>query len=281
MARAAAERSPTFTPEATVQGFERISVRRAGGRLDLRLARAEQRNALDFQAWDELGTAMRDLVAADDSVHVVTLTGDGPAFCAGVDFEAIGASLEVERGSFPSFIRRWADVADGFERVAQPTVALLNGATIGAGLEIALACDIRIASERAVFAMPQLQMGIVPDVGGTSRLARATGEAVAKDLILTGRVMDAEEALRTGIVSRVVAHDELAAVGDQIADTIADLPWPAPYFANVAIEAGSRLDSRRAADIEAMADQVMLREDVVWERIQTFMDGRGLKGRPR
>lgn len=260
------------------QDYERIEVTRSEARLDIRLARPDRRNALDFQMWDELGEVMHQVVANDDSIRVVTLTGHGDAFCAGVDFQAIGDSLQVERTQYPSFIRRWAGVADSFERVAQPTIALLNGPAVGAGFEIALACDLRIASQRAVFAMPQLQMGIVPDAGGTSRLARAAGEAVAKDVILSGRVIDAEDALRWGIVSRVVPHNELADVGDTLADALAELPWPSTYFANVAVEAGARLDPRRAADLEGIADQVMLREDAVWERVEAFMRDKGLKG---
>ncbi|MEV0185368.1 enoyl-CoA hydratase/isomerase family protein [Streptomyces sp. NPDC050625] len=248
-----------------------------GSRLDITLDRPEARNALTFAAWDELDRVMTGAETRDD-LRVVTLTGSGPAFCAGVDFTAIGASLEVEKGSYPSFIRRWANIVDRFERVPQPSVVAINGPAIGAGLELALACDIRIASERAVFAMPQLRMGIVPDVGGTSRLARATGEAFAKDVILTSRIVDAEEALRAGIVSRVVEHDRLQEELEAVAAAVEALPWPSAYLASVAIETGPRLDPRRAADIEAIADQVMLRHDEVWKSIEDFMAAKGLRG---
>lgn len=257
--------------------YRSLVVDDTGSRVAITLNRPDQRNALDFDTWDELDRATADVEQRDD-VRVVTLTGNGPAFCAGVDFQTIGASLEVERGSYPSFIRRWAHIVDRFERVAQPTVVGINGPVVGAGLEMALACDIRIASETAVFAMPQLQMGIVPDVGGTSRLARATGEAFAKDMILTSRVVDAQEALRAGIVSRVVPADRLAAELEAIAASIEALPWPSSYFATVAIDVGPRLDPRRAADIEAIADQVMLRDQEVWDAIQAFMSGKGLRG---
>lgn len=257
--------------------WKALAVEDTGDRVTITLNRAAQRNSLNFDAWDELGAVMSDVENRDD-VRVVTLTGAGPAFCAGVDFETIGASLEVERGSYPAFIRRWATIVDRFERVAQPTVVGINGPVIGAGLELALACDIRIASDRAVFAMPQMQMGIVPDVGGTSRLARATGEAFAKDMILTSRIVDAEEALRAGIVSRVVPQEQLADELETIAATVQGLPWPSSYFATVAIDCGPRLDPRRAADIEAIADQVMLREDDVWQRISAFMAAKGLRG---
>lgn len=255
---------------------QRVAVVRDGARLALTFDWPERRNALDFAAWDQL-SAGTDL-ARDDDIRVVTLTGAGSAFCAGVEFAAIGESLRIERHRFPSFIRRWSEVADRFERLAQPTVAAINGPAIGAGFEIALACDVRIASNKAVFAMPQLQMGIVPDVGGTSRLGRAAGAAFAKDIILTGRVIGAEEALAHGIVSRVVPHDELPAVLDDIASTIAAIPWPAAYFADLAIDFGRDLDSRHAADFEAVADQVMLREEAVWDRVSAFMEQRGLKG---
>lgn len=257
--------------------WKTLAVEDTGDRVAITLNRPEQRNSLNFDAWDELGAVMADVENRDD-VRVVTLTGAGPAFCAGVDFETIGASLEVERGSYPAFIRRWATIVDRFERVAQPSVVGINGPVVGAGLELALACDIRIASDRAVFAMPQMQMGIVPDVGGTSRLARATGEAFAKDMILTSRIVDAQEALRTGIVSRVVPDDQLSEELEKIASVIQALPWPSSYFATVAIDCGPRLDPRRAADIEAIADQVMLREDDVWNRISSFMAAKGLRG---
>lgn len=261
----------------TSEDLETLAVGDSGTRLAITLNRPEERNALTFGAWDDLDRVMSEAETRDD-LRVITLTGNGPAFCAGVDFSAIGAALEVEKGSYPSFIRRWATIVDRFERAPQPSVAAINGPVIGAGLELALACDIRIASDRAVFAMPQLQMGIVPDVGGTSRLARATGEAFAKDMILTSRIVDAEEALRAGIVSRVVEHDRLAEELEGIAAAIEGLPWPAAYFANVAIEVGPRLDPRRAADIEAIADQVMLRQEEVWARISRFMESKGLRG---
>lgn len=257
--------------------LETLAVTDSGARLDIVLNRPDQRNALTFAAWDELDRVMADVETRDD-LRVVTLTGNGPAFCAGVDFAAIGASLEVEKGSYPAFIRRWANIVDRFERVPQPTVVAINGPVIGAGLEMALACDIRIASDRAVFAMPQMRMGIVPDVGGTSRLARATGESFAKDMILTSRIVDAEEALRAGIVSRVVEHHKLQEELEGIAQAIEDLPWPSAYLATVAIDCGPRLDPRRAADIEAIADQVMLRQDEVWTRISDFMATKGLRG---
>ena len=260
--------------------LQTLDVTDTGSRLDIVLNRPGERNALTFQAWDELDEVMAEVERRDD-LRVVTLTGAGSAFCAGVDFGAIGASLEVERGSYPSFIRRWANIVDRFERVPQTTVVAINGPVIGAGLELALACDVRIASDRAVFAMPQLQMGIVPDVGGTSRLARATGEAFTKDMVLTARIVGADEALRAGIVSRVVPAAELGAEFDSIAAGIEGLPWPSAYFASVAIDCGPRLDPRRAADIEAIADQVMLRQDDVWARISDFMTKKGVRAATR
>jgi enoyl-CoA hydratase/carnithine racemase len=254
-----------------------IQLHDRGNRLDIVINRPESRNSLDYDTWDEIDRAMR-MVKNDDRFRVVTLTGAGTSFCAGVDFKWIGDSLGVEKDQYPSFIRRWADTADHFERVAQPTIAVINGPAIGAGFEIALACDLRIASDRAIFAMPQMRMGIVPDIGGTSRLGRIAGLSVAKDLILTSRVIGAEEALATGIVSRVVPHDDLQATADELATQIAELPWPSAYYALSAIDSGQRLDGRRAADLEGIADQVMLRTDDVWKRIEEFQATKGLKG---
>lgn len=262
---------------ADVTSTGNITLRDSGNRLDIVIDRPDHRNSLDYDTWDEIDQAMR-MVKNDDRFRVVTLTGAGTAFCAGVDFKWIGDSLGVEKDQYPSFIRRWADTADHFERVAQPTIAAINGPAIGAGFEIALACDLRIASDRAIFAMPQMRMGIVPDVGGTSRLGRIAGVSMAKDLILTSRIIGAEEALAMGIVSRVVPHDDLDAEIDAVANQIAELPWPSAYYALTAIDSGLRLDSRRAADLEGIADQVMLRTDDVWKRIEEFQTTKGLKG---
>jgi enoyl-CoA hydratase/carnithine racemase len=258
--------------------LQRVRVRQVGRRVEITLARPEQRNALDFAMWDELDMVLRAVAEEDDEIRVVTLTGEGSAFCAGVDFQAIGESLAIERRRYPSFIRRWAGVADRFERVPQTTIAAINGAAVGAGLEIALACDIRIASDRSSFCLPQMQMGIVPDAGGTSRLAKLVGPSLAKDMVLSCRVVSPEEALRSGLVSRVVDHDDLSAELDGLATHIEALPWPAAYFATVAIDVGPQLDPRRAADIEGIADQVMLRQDEVNGRVESFQRTKGLKG---
>ncbi|MFV0463055.1 MAG: enoyl-CoA hydratase/isomerase family protein [Nostocoides sp.] len=254
-----------------------LQVHDTGSRMDIILNRPDARNSLTYEAWDELDDVTAQFARRDD-LRVITLTGAGPAFCSGVDFSVIGSSLEVELGSYPAFIRRWADIVDRFERAPQTTVVAINGPTIGAGLEMALAFDIRIASEAAFFAMPQLQMGIVPDVGGTSRLARAVGDAFARDMVLTARVVPAADGLQAGIVSRVVVPEQLSAEVDDIATKVERLAWPSAYFASVAIDVGPKLDPRRAADIEAIADQVMLRNEEVWDQISNFMKSRGLRG---
>ncbi len=258
--------------------LERLRVRQVGRRVEIELARPDRRNALDFAMWDELDEVLRSVGECDGDVRVVTVTGEGSAFCAGVDFEAIGESLGIERRRYPSFIRRWAGVADRFERIPQTTIAAINGPAVGAGLEIALACDIRIAGDRSSFCLPQMQMGIVPDAGGTSRLAKVVGPSLAKDMVLSCRVVGPDEALRSGLVSRLVAHDALAAELDGLASQIETLPWPAAYFATVAIDVGPQLDPRRAADIEGIADQVMLRHEEVLGRVETFQQTKGLKG---
>ena len=262
---------------ANERQWQELTVRDTGARVDIAISRPARRNSLDFETWAELAAIMAE-VAERDEVRVVTLTGEGDSFSSGVDFEWIARSTQTELREYPSFIRRWSGVTDAFERVAQPTIAVVNGPAVGGGCELALACDLRICSDRAIFAMPQMRMGIVPDTGGTSRLAKAAGSALAKDMILTGRVLDAEEALRFGLVSRVVPHGELAGVADEMADAIAALPWPSTYYANFAVDVGALLDSRRAADLEAIADQVMFRQAEVTERIDAFMRSKGLKG---
>lgn len=260
--------------------LQRLRVHEDGARLNVTLARAAHRNALDYEMWDELDHVLRDVAERDGDIRVVVVTGDGSAFCAGVDFDAIGSSLEIERKRYPSFIRRWAGVADQFERIPQTTIAAINGPAVGAGLEIALACDLRVASTSASFCLPQMRMGIIPDAGGTSRLSKAVGSGLAKDMVLSCRVLDADEARQAGIVSRVVPDEGLAAEIDDLAGRILSLPWPSAYFATVAIDVGPQLDPRRATDLEGIVDQVMLRHDEVRARVENFQVTKGLKGVP-
>ena len=168
--------------------------------------RPDAMNALDRPTLEELRDRLREL-AKDSEARAVVLTGAGDrAFVAGADIKYM-SGLGVDEA------RAWGALGHEagrlLETMAKPTIAAINGFALGGGCELALACDLRYASTKAKLGQPEINLGIIPGWGGTQRLARVAGLGFAKDLVLTGRVVDAEEALRAGLVHRVVEPDEL------------------------------------------------------------------------
>lgn len=180
----------------------------------LTVARPRQLNALNKKVLQDLSDAI-DGASADPEVGVIVITGEGPkAFVAGADI------AEMESFS-PSQACRFARFGQGvmakIEACHKPVIAAVNGYALGGGCELALACDVRIASENARFGQPEVGLGIVPGFGGTQRLVRLVGKATAMELVLTGRVIDAGEALRIGLVNKVVPEGESLEAAKQLA----------------------------------------------------------------
>jgi enoyl-CoA hydratase len=170
----------------------------------IRLNRPKQMNALNDQLMDELGAALLAF-DADDGIGCVVLTGNEKAFAAGADIAAMAklTSMDAYKGEYIS--RNW----ETMRKVRKPVIAAVAGFALGGGCEVAMMCDIVIAAESAKFGQPEIKLGIIPGAGGTQRLPRAIGKAKAMDMVLTGRMMDAAEAERSGLVSRVVPADKL------------------------------------------------------------------------
>lgn len=188
------------------RGFEQVELVTDGGVATVRLSRPDRYNALGSLIVEELGRAL-DAVEGDGEARVMILTGAGEkAFCSGVDLKE-RAAMDVDE--------RWAHnralnaFAERLAKLQVPTIAALNGLAFGGGLEITLACDFRIAAEGATFSLPEVGIGIVPGAGGTQRLPRLVGPTRAKEMILTGRGVDADTALEMGLISEVVPQDEL------------------------------------------------------------------------
>ena len=188
------------------------------GIVTLTINRPEKLNALNAEAKKELRAAMESL-GNDSTVSVVILTGAGDkAFVAGTDIEEL-AGLERESGR--AFAAGGQELFDRIEHLSKPVIAAVNGYALGGGNELALSCHLRIASDRARFGQPEVNLGIIPGYGGTQRLTRLVGHGKALELILTGELIDAAEALRIGLVNRVVPHAELHAAVTAMAKTIA------------------------------------------------------------
>jgi enoyl-CoA hydratase len=168
------------------------------------LNRPKQLNALNDQLMDELGHALKGF-DADNAIGCVVITGSEKAFAAGADIAAMAKFTfsEVYRNDF--ITRNW----ETLKIVRKPVIAAVSGFALGGGCELAMMCDFIIASDTAKFGQPEIKIGIIPGAGGTQRLPRAIGKAKAMDMALTGRMMDAVEAERAGLVSRVVPVDKL------------------------------------------------------------------------
>jgi enoyl-CoA hydratase len=192
----------------------------------IRLNRPKQLNALNDALMDQLGAAL--LAAdADDGVGCIVITGSEKAFAAGADIAAMAQRdfMDVYKTDF--ITRNWETI----RRVRKPVIAAVAGFALGGGCELAMMCDFIIAADNARFGQPEIKIGIIPGAGGTQRLPRAVSKSKAMDMVLTGRMMDAAEAERAGLVSRVVAADKLLAEALAAAEVICALGGPSVMMA--------------------------------------------------
>jgi enoyl-CoA hydratase/carnithine racemase len=171
------------------------------------LNRPEKRNAMNQELLLELGDALRT-AAADQTVDCVVLRGEGPVFSAGVDLVELMSSTG-EPGMLRPFRNVFLECANLCETMAKPVVCQIHRTCVGGALEVALGCDLRVASSDAQLGLPEVKFGIIPDVGGSTRLPAVVGLGRAKELIMTARLIDAAEAERIGLVNRVAAPEEL------------------------------------------------------------------------
>ncbi|MDT5225682.1 MAG: enoyl-CoA hydratase [Mycobacterium sp.] len=193
------------------------------------LNRPKALNALNSQVMNEVTSAAIEL-DNDDSIGAIIITGSAKAFAAGADIkEMSGLSFADAFGA--DFFAPWARLA----AVRTPTIAAVAGYALGGGCELAMMCDLLIAADTAKFGQPEIKLGVIPGMGGSQRLTRAVGKAKAMDLILTGRTIDAAEAERSGLVSRVVPADDLLSEAKAVATTISKMSLPSSQMAKEAV----------------------------------------------
>ena len=210
--------------------YENIVVETHGRVALVRLNRPKQLNALNDALMNELGDALGKL-DADEGVGAIVLTGNDKAFAAGADIGAMKdwGYMDVYKSDFIS--RNW----ERMKSVRKPVVAAVAGFALGGGCELAMMCDVLIAADTAKFGQPEIKLGVIPGAGGTQRLPRAVGKAKAMDLVLTGRMMDAQEAERAGLVSRIVPADKLIEEALAVATQIAEFSLPSVMMAKEAV----------------------------------------------
>ena len=233
------------------QSYETLLLDRRERVAIITINRPDKRNALNIKTREE-GAALLDQLRTDDSVGVVVITGAGnKAFIAGADIaEFAGRTANVQREVMLS--RSLFTAIDTFPK---PIIAMINGYCLGGGCELAMACDIRIASETASFGQPEINLGIIPGGGGTQRLTRLVGEGKAMELILTGEIIDAKTAFAIGLVNHVVPADHLEAKTMELAGRIADKGPIALRLAKEAVKLASRsnLDEGLKREIDLFA----------------------------
>jgi len=219
--------------------LENVILKKEGNIGVLTISRPCALNALDFKTLVELDKVLDEL-EGDESLYVLIITGDGEkSFVAGADISQMKDMNPIQARNFSILGNK---VFKKIENLRIPTIAAVNGYALGGGCELALACDIRIACEGAKFGQPEVGLGITPGFGGTQRLTRIVGLAKAKELIFTGEIIDANEALRIGLVNKIVKKEELMEAALKLARKIASNAPIAVMLAKSSINKGYQMD---------------------------------------
>ncbi len=217
------------------------------------LNRPEKRNAMNQVLLLALGRELR--AAADDSsVHCVVLRGEGPVFSAGVDLEELG-SFAGDPAVLRPFRNVFLECANLCESMAKPVICQIHRACVGGALEVALGCDLRIASSDSKLGLPEVKFGIIPDVGGSTRLPAVVGLGRAKELIMTARLIDAAEAERIGLVNRVVPAEELEQATDALVEELLANSHIAVGRAKRVIDASARPTLAQSLEMEVSVQE--------------------------
>jgi enoyl-CoA hydratase/carnithine racemase len=261
--------SPMEAGSAAYGPCETLLAEVTDGVLLVTFNRPEVRNAINRQVQLDL-RAVLETARGDDTVGAVVLTGAGEkAFIAGADISQVAGYTKLT--ALDSDLQRLFDLVEEFPK---PTIAAVNGFALGGGCEIAMACDIRIASRTARFGLPETALSVLPGAGGTQRLARLIGTGRAIELVLTGRMVDADEAERIGLVTAVTQPDELIAKAREIAATILARGPLATRLAKLVIRAGMDADQRTGQVVERLAQAVLYESEDKLEGTAAFLGKR-------
>ena len=233
------------------------------------LNRPKAMNALNDSLIDEIGAAL-DGFEADENIGCIVLTGSDKAFAAGADIGAMAGwdFMDVYKADYIS--RNWDRIA----RCRKPVIAAVAGFALGGGCELAMMCDFIIAADTAKFGQPEIKLGVIPGIGGTQRLTRAIGKAKAMDLVLTGRNMDAAEAERAGLVSRVVPAASLMDEALKAAETIANMSLPSVLAGKESVNAAFETSLAEGIRFERRIFHSLFATDDQKEGMKAFVEKR-------
>ncbi len=250
--------------------FNNLLMEKDGAIAILTINRPKALNALNSDVLKDLDRAI-DMVAEDDEVKVVIITGAGKAFVAGADIVAMQSQTAVEGKVFGALGQ---GVFLKLEKMLKPVIAAINGFALGGGCELAMACDIRIASDQAKFGQPEVGLGIIPGFAGTQRMPRLIGTGLAKELIFTGDMIDANRALEIGLVNRVVPAEQLMDEAKKLAQKIISKAPLAVRYAKQAINEGMQVDLERGQLIELDLLSICFSTEDQKEGMQAFIEKR-------
>jgi len=237
----------------------------------LTINRPKALNALDSEVLKELSAAMAEL-EANPAVRAIIITGSGDkAFVAGAD---IAYMLSLTPMQAKEFSRLGQSVFSQIENTSKPVIAAVNGFALGGGCELSMACDIRIASEKAKFGQPEVSLGILAGFGGTQRLARLVNPGIAKEMLFTGEMYDAQTALRVGLVNKVVPAEELMDVCKKMARRIASMGPVGVRLTKEAVNQGQNMDIEKAFNLEADLFGLVFSTSDQTEGMRAFLEKR-------
>ena len=250
--------------------YENIKYEVKGNIGYLMVNRPKALNALNTDVLNELQQALAE-IEADEQVKVVIVTGEGKAFVAGADIAQMSKLNAVEGRAM---MAKGHKVMNTIEQMPKPFIAAVNGFALGGGCELAMACDIRIASQKAKFGQPEVGLGIIPGFCGTQRLPRLVGKGMAKYLIYSADMIGADEAHRIGLVEKVVAPEALMAEAEALAAKIASKAPIAIAQAKIAINNGMDMDLKSASQLEVEATTVCFGSEDQKEGMAAFLEKR-------
>lgn len=250
--------------------FQTILFEREKEIATITINRPKAMNALNSQVIEELGRVL-DILEEDLSIRVVIFTGAGRAFVAGADIAEMSVFYP---GQGRTLAKKGSSVMERIDFLEQVTIAAVNGYALGGGCELAMSCDLRIASEKAVFGQPEVGLGITPGFSGTQRLPRIVGHAKAKEMILTGDPISAAEAERIGLINKVVPAGELMEATRDMAERILKNAPAAVRYANVAIQKGSEQDIDTGIAIESTLFDLCFATQDQKEGMKAFLEKR-------
>jgi enoyl-CoA hydratase len=252
-----------------------VTVERDGAFAVVLLNRPEQLNALSEELMEELVAKLEEL-DRDDDVHAIVLGGNERAFAAGADIGELAQASAIEL-YYQRRVERW----DAIRGLRTPLVAAVSGYCLGGGCELAMSCDLIVASETGQFGQPETGLGIIPGAGGTQRLTRAVGKALAMDVILSGRRLSAREALAAGLVARVVAKEAWLEEAKRVARDIAEKGPVATRLAKESVDRAFETSLSAGVDAERRALYLAFASEDAKEGLAAFAEKRGpeFKGR--